>query len=146
MDRRPPRGSSVSVEPPSLLRRQRDVERRALADLALGPDAPAVLLDDSPADEEPKAHAVELAVVDVRRAREPFEDVREVRRRDADARISYRDARLAVLLPDPDGDRRVVRAVLARVLDEVLHHLLDASSVVDPDDGPRRVQLGRVIG
>src|SRR5438445_4464754 len=126
------------------------MERRALADLALGPDAPAMLLDDPAADEEPEAHAVKAAIVDVRSARETIEDVGQIRRRDADPAVFHRQPRLAVLLPHLDRDRVVIRTVLARVFEQVLQQLLDASTIPDADDRIALLELhlrplGRVL-
>src|SRR5713226_3793118 len=110
------------------------MERRPLADLTLGPDAPAMLFDDPPTDEEPEAHAMKAAIVDVRSAREAIEDMGQIRRGDADATVRHREPRLAILLPHLHRDRVVIRTVLACVFEQVLQQLLDASTIPDADD------------
>jgi len=117
------------------------VERRTLADLAFHPDPTTVLLDDAATDEEPQAHAVEALVVHVRCARETLENLPEIRRRDPDARVLDGDACLSILLPDLDLDRRALRTVLPRVLDQVLEELLDPTAVVQADDWNTRLDL-----
>src|SRR5712692_1527078 len=123
------------------------MERRALADLTLGPDAPAMLLDDPAADEEPEAHAVEAAIVDVRSARETIEDVRQIGCGDTDPAVLHREPRLALLLPHPHGDRVAVWTVFARVLEQVLQQLLDASPIPHADDRIALLELHlRLLG
>src|SRR3954466_2694186 len=58
--------------------------------------------------------------------------------------VTYADARFTILLPHGDVYRCGLRAVLLRVLDEVLDDLFDASRVVRADDGATHIELDRL--
>src|SRR3989344_2490003 len=58
--RRAPRLHGFARSPPSPCSCQREIQRRALPRRALGPDAPAMALDDAPHDREPHAGAGKL--------------------------------------------------------------------------------------
>ena len=86
-------------------RRQRERERAALADLALDPDLPAVMLDDLAADRQAEAGALRLVGEGVADLLEPLEHLRLVRRRDAHAGVDDAHDERAVLLHGAAGDR-----------------------------------------
>src|SRR5687767_2433176 len=128
----------TSVHPPIGRLRQHDMERAALAKLALHPDTPAVLLDDALADVQAEPHPRVLPVVDVRRAAETLEDGADILGRDADAVVLHRDARGRSLLPHSHEHRTARRTVFQRIFDEVGEQLRHAVPVEAADDRSRR--------
>jgi len=72
-----------------------------------------------------------------RGAREGLEDRGLLLRRDADAAIADRQARLVTGGQDADAHLAPLGRVLDRVADQVREHLLDAILVGDPGDRPR---------
>src|SRR5258708_16004613 len=89
-----------------------------------------MLLGDAAANVQTQADARVPAGVDVGRAVEAVEDVRQVGGRDPDAVVLDGDADLAIVAPGPDLDLGVADAVLEAVLDEVVDELLDPPPVV----------------
>src|SRR6185436_2053871 len=88
--------------------RQRKAEGRALAELALHPDPPAVHLDELAREREPKTRALGLAGIVAAHLAELIEDQCLVRNRDADPGIRDRDLYrvcqlFAVQLHSPSG-------------------------------------------
>src|SRR5579884_2214978 len=73
--------------------RQGELERRALAELALDPDAPAVSLDNRLTDREAETRAPHLLLQIVVHPMELLEDPPELGLRDADALVGDLDAR-----------------------------------------------------
>src|SRR5207244_2014512 len=131
MDRRPPRGCGSG----RVSEGEHDVERTARADSTIHRDAAPMLLHDALTNKEAEAHAREPAVVDVRAAVKPLENLREVGRRDSDSLVGHVDARQAVPLHDCDPDLARLRAVFHCVLDEVFEGLLYPARVVAPTTG-----------
>src|SRR5438552_7339987 len=70
-------------------RRQRERERRALAELAFEPDAPAVELDEALREREPETRAFARAIGRLAELAEFLEDLRLILRRDADAGVAH---------------------------------------------------------
>ena len=97
-----------------------------------------MLLHDALAEKEAKSHSREAAVVDIRGAMEPLEDLREVAGGDADALIGHIDEGFTVPLGDVHADLAPIGAVLDGVLDQVLDHLTDPARIVGADH--RRVR------
>src|SRR5437764_3088806 len=99
---------------------QREPEGRAALGTRLGPDAPAVGLDDAPADRQPDAAAL-VAILAVQAVERP-EDPLCLLRCDPDPLVLDRHAHpvLALRLGAHAHDRRHAVAELHRVADQVL--------------------------
>src|SRR4051794_19366031 len=98
-----------------------EVERAALAGVALGPDAGAVVLPDALADGPPAGRARVVAAPV--QAVERLEDLLRVLRVHADAVVADGEAHQPVAALGAHGDARLLLGELDRVADEVLEHL-----------------------
>src|SRR5262245_15550267 len=102
-------------------RRDRDGERRALADLAVDGDAAAVELHELAHEGEPDPGPFVRPSFRPAHAMEALEDVRELVVRDPDARVPDREPDLPVLLRERDRDATLERE-LEGVREEVEDH------------------------
>src|SRR2546430_12198055 len=134
MDRRPPRGCGSARG----LEREDDGESAARAFSTFHPDPAAMLLYDALAEKEAKSHSREAAVVDVRGAMEPLEDLREVAGGDADALVGHIDERFTAPLGDLHVDLAPIGAGFYGVLDQGLNDPTDPARGVGGDE--RRIR------
>jgi hypothetical protein len=100
--------------------------RPAAEAVRLGPDAPAVRLDDLLGDGETEADASDLAVQQTVHAEEFIEDAVDEIWWDAYAAVLHADLDMAPQRPCAQRDRSALGAVLARIAQQVGQHLLDA--------------------
>ena len=135
--RRGPVGRGVGAR----LRGHRDGkgEARALAGaVALGPDAPAMGLDEALADRKPQPGSLYAArAVAAGEARAPAEKLRDALRRNAAALVGNRDRDMDAVMRrlDPDGGR--FRRMPGGVGEKVVQHLDDyARDRPSPGAGP----------
>ncbi len=103
--------------------REGEGERRPLTWCAVGPDAPAVLLDDRPADRQPEAGAGLLAVVGGVDLLEPPEDRLELAGRGAATLVTHADGELVAVRAGDHPDGRAGGRELDGVADQVLQQL-----------------------
>ena len=118
------------------------VNLRPIADAALDLDRAAVHVHDRADDREPEPAPAAARLVRPRAAVEALEDVRQLGRLDADARVGHLDPRPVRRRRHVDRDRAAARRELDRVGDEVGDDLADALRVVaDPDRRDGEMQL-----
>src|SRR5437879_5100556 len=110
-------------------RRQRECERRAVAELTLDPDAPAVQLDELAREGEAKPGALVLLGVVRPDLPELLEHDLDVFAGDADAGVGHRHFHLAVQALRADLDAPALGRELHRVRQEVEEDLLDLALV-----------------
>src|ERR671930_2530545 len=99
------------------------MERAARAWIALGPDATAVQLDDTPTHVQPEPEPGEPSVVDITAAVEAIEYQRQVLGWNADPLVDHRDAGGVPFAPDADEDVAAGGTELDGVFDEALEQL-----------------------
>src|SRR5205823_4373008 len=103
----------------------------------LGPDAPAVRLDDGAADGEAQSGATDRARTVGVDAVEALEDLPELLRRDAQPLVAHADQDLTALLADVQAHRAAIRRVLQRVVQQVEQHLPQPQTVAVNGRQPR---------
>ena len=108
--------------------------------LALGPDAPAVRLDQPLADDEPEAGVGDFALAAAGGAGVPVEEEGQPLGRDPPALVGDRDRDVDAVACGRDPDRRGLRRVPGGVGEEVAQHLGDAPAV-----GHHPGQVGRQV-
>src|SRR5262245_51716709 len=96
--------------------RQREIERRSLAQLGLDPDAPAMHLDDALRDRQPQTGPALLARTRIVGLLELLEDFRLIGRGNAGSGVAYRDRERSVRCLGADRDLALV-GELDRVAD-----------------------------
>jgi hypothetical protein len=96
---------------------------------ALDPDLAAVLLHEAARDVQSEPQPGKTAIVNVARSVKPLEHQWLILDRDADALVAHAQSSLSSLLPDRDAHRRMRRAVLERILDEIGNDLLEARRI-----------------
>src|SRR5688500_4543139 len=112
---------------------EREVERRALTDLALNPDASPHRLDRTGSDEQPNPCPLGLAGQDIAQPREALEDPLPVPNGDPGALVGDRQSRVPVRAIEVHTDLAVGASELHGVLDQMLDRMAHALSV-GPDD------------
>ena len=114
---------------------KRDDERRAATEFAFHFDRAAVFFDDRARNGQAQARAARraFAVATFVAAIEPFEHVRQVVRRNADARVTdpQHDAPLAARRFDVDPHAAAGRRELDRVVEQIVDHLPQPAGVAD---------------
>src|SRR5581483_3737854 len=89
-------------------------------------------------------HARKVAIIDVPSALKALKDQIQLEWSDADAVIGDRQMRLPVFLPGAHSDLATVRAVLDRIIEELIDELPDPGAIEQSRNRPCRVHADGV--